>query len=106
MSINEAFFDIVKNRRSIRRSKPDPVPDEYITKIIDAARWAQSGANAQPWEFIVVKDKKLRETIIDKFMECRQEQWEIEKYRIPEARHPSMAEGLSPSSPGFKDAPA
>ena len=58
------FLDLVKNRRSIRRFKPDPVPDEYIEKIIEAARWAPSGYNSQPWEFLVVKDKGLRDRIL------------------------------------------
>lgn len=59
-----AFLELVKNRRSIRRFKPDPIPDEYIDKIIEAARWAPSGYNSQPWEFVVVKDKKLKDSIL------------------------------------------
>jgi len=59
---NEEFFQVVKNRRNIQKFSPEPVPDEYIEKIIDAAHWAQSGSNGQPWEFVVVKDtaKKMR----------------------------------------------
>ena len=51
----DSFLDLVKKRRSTHAFKPDPVPDEYVDKIIEAARWAPSGANSQPWEFIVVK---------------------------------------------------
>jgi nitroreductase len=58
------FLELVKNRRSIRRFKPDPVPDEDIEKIIEAARWAPSGYNSQPWEFVVVKDKGLKDRIL------------------------------------------
>lgn len=61
------FLELVKNRRSIRRFKPDPIPDEYIEKIIEAARWAPSGYNSQPWEFVVVKDKKLKDSILQPF---------------------------------------
>ena len=50
----EALLDLVKKRRSIRRFKPDPIPDEDIAKIIEVARWAPSGFNMQPWEFVVV----------------------------------------------------
>ena len=39
------FLELVRNRRSIRNLKPDPVPDEVIEKILEAARWAMSGAN-------------------------------------------------------------
>ncbi|MBI4334686.1 MAG: nitroreductase family protein [Chloroflexi bacterium] len=44
----DAFLDLVRRRRSIRRFKPDPVPEEYIEKILEAGRWAMSGANGQP----------------------------------------------------------
>jgi nitroreductase len=59
----DSLLKLVQNRRSVRRFKPDPVPDEYIEKIIEVARWAPSGFNMQPWEFVVVKDAKLKENI-------------------------------------------
>jgi nitroreductase len=60
----DEFLELVKNRRSIRHYKADPVSDEDIEKIIEAARWAPSGFNSQLWEFVVVKDPALREQII------------------------------------------
>jgi len=60
----ESFLELVKKRRSIRRFKPDPIPNEYVGKIIEAARWAPSGFNTQPWEFIVIKDKKLKDDVM------------------------------------------
>jgi nitroreductase len=60
----DSFLELVKKRRSIRRFKPDPIPDEYVDKIIEAARWAPSGFNTQPWEFIVIKDEKLRDDVM------------------------------------------
>jgi len=49
------------SRRSIRRFREDPVPDELIEKALDIARFAPSAHNNQPWVFVVVKDKeKLR----------------------------------------------
>jgi nitroreductase len=59
----EDFLDLVKKRRSIRSFRTDPVPDEYVNKIIEAARYAPSGANSQPWEFIVVKDQEIKDRI-------------------------------------------
>ena len=56
----DAFMEIVRNTRSIRRFRPDPVPDDSIDKIIEAGRWAPSGFNQQPWEFVVVKDAAYR----------------------------------------------
>ncbi len=48
----------MKARRSIRLFRPDPVPDEAINTILEAARWCQSASNKQPWRFIVVKGKE------------------------------------------------
>lgn len=57
------FLEILRNRRSIRRYKPDDVPDELLEKIMEAGRWAQSGDNAQPWRFIVVRDEKMKQRL-------------------------------------------
>jgi nitroreductase len=58
------FLNLVKNRRSMRSFKPDQVSDEDIDKILEAARWAPSGMNFQPWEFIVVKDREKIHSIL------------------------------------------
>lgn len=54
--------EAIERRRSIRKFREDPVPDECITALLDAARLAPSGCNAQPWRFKVVRDSgtKLR----------------------------------------------
>jgi nitroreductase len=48
---------LMKDRRSIRKFKPDPVEDEKIEQILEAGRWTQSASNRQPWRFIVIKNK-------------------------------------------------
>ena len=48
--------DAIRTRRSIRKFKPDPVPEEKIKRLLESARLAPSGTNTQPWRFIVVKD--------------------------------------------------
>ncbi len=42
--------------RSVRAFRPDSVPDELITEILEVARWTGSGSNRQPWTFVVVRD--------------------------------------------------
>jgi nitroreductase len=59
----ESFMEVIRKRRSIRAFKPDPVPDEVIEKIIEAAKWAPTGANTQLFEFIVVRDPDLKKQI-------------------------------------------
>ena len=61
----EALLEHVKRRRTIRRFKSDPIPDEDVEKIIEVARWAPSGFNSQPWDFVVVKKADLRKKIVD-----------------------------------------
>jgi len=56
-------FEAIKGRRSVRKYKRDVVPKELIEKMLDAARWAPSGGNIQPWKFIVISDKNLLELI-------------------------------------------
>jgi nitroreductase len=79
----QSFLELVKKRRSIRRFKPDPVPDEYIDKIIEAARWAPSGFNLQPWEFVVVKDKELKDSIVEFSRQHRTQSARLELTREP-----------------------
>ena len=57
------LFDAIYNCRAIRRFKPDPVPDEMIKRILDAAIRAPSGSNRQAWHFLVVKDPATKKAI-------------------------------------------
>ncbi|NTW57815.1 MAG: hypothetical protein HGA43_01450 [Nitrospirae bacterium] len=52
------LFDAIKGRKSIRRFKHTPVPDEDIRNILDAGRLAPSANNTQPWSFLVIKDNE------------------------------------------------
>ena len=56
----DSLLKLVKKRRSVRKLKTEPIPDEFVDKIIEVARWATSGANSQPWQFIVVKKEEFR----------------------------------------------
>jgi nitroreductase len=57
------FLELVKKRRSFRRYKPDPVPQDMIEKVLEAARNAPSAGNSQPWEFVVVQDAEAKKNI-------------------------------------------
>ncbi len=52
MEINDVFF----KRRSVRSFKKNPVPDDYIEKILSAAALAPTARNIQPWEFIIIRN--------------------------------------------------
>lgn len=103
MNIDE-LLGLMKKRRSIRRFKPDPIPDEYVTKVLEAARWAPSGANAQPWEFIVVKDQKTKDAMAELYRQIRPEHYFIEQTRQEDLRHNNLLT-MPTELPNFKDAP-
>ena len=52
------IFEVMATMRAMRRLKPDPVPDELIEKLVEAATWAPSGSNLQGYEFVVVTDRE------------------------------------------------
>jgi len=57
------IFEVIKGRRSIRKYKLKQVERELTEKLLEAARWAPSGSNIQPWLFIVVEDHEILEMV-------------------------------------------
>src|ERR1700730_9418390 len=57
------LFEIIRTTRSMRRLKPDPVPNELIRKILEAGVCAPRGGNMQRWRFLVIRDAKIKETV-------------------------------------------
>jgi nitroreductase len=55
----------IRNRRTVRRFKSNPVDEEMLQMILEAGRWAPSFSNLQPWKFIVIRDSALK-TALDK----------------------------------------
>jgi nitroreductase len=64
------LFDVMYTNRAVRQYTDDPVPEELIGKILDAAVHAPSGSNSQRWRFIVITDPKLRATMGDEYAEA------------------------------------
>ena len=56
--------EAIEQRRSIRKFKHDDVPDEVLSELLDAARLAPSGSNAQPWRFKIVKERENKERLV------------------------------------------
>lgn len=57
------LFETVEKRRSIRKFKPNPIPDKDLKKILEAGRLAPSGGNRQPWSFIVVRKPETKKKL-------------------------------------------
>ncbi|MDP2644485.1 MAG: nitroreductase family protein [Desulfobacterales bacterium] len=100
----DEFLKFVRERRTIRNFKTDPVPDDTVEKILEAARWAPSGANAQPWEFIVVKDPQTRLKIATLYADYWRAIYDIEKSRVEDLKHQGFTT-LPTGTPGFVNAP-
>ena len=65
----ETLMDVVRNRLTSRAFRPDiAVPREHMEMVLEAARHAPSGANAQPWHYIVVTDPAVKKQIADYFV--------------------------------------
>jgi nitroreductase len=86
------LFEAMYTTRSMRRLKPDPVPDETIVKIIEAATMGPSGSNRQPWIFIVVTKQETKDFVAVRYRKA----WDF--YLSPSARkvldeEPESAQG-------------
>ena len=64
--LGEAIFTL----RAIRRLKPDPIPDEDLRAVLEAAIRAPNGGNTQPWRFLVVRDPALRSKLGEIYREA------------------------------------
>ncbi len=57
------FFEILGTTRSMRRLRPDPVPDALIKQILEAGTAAANGGNTQKWRFLVIKDPAIKQAV-------------------------------------------
>jgi nitroreductase len=83
------FFESMRMRRTVRDFAPDPVPDEVIDAAIGVAASAPSGANMQPWQFVVVRDPEVKRRIRQA---AEAEEKESYENRMP----PEWLEALAP----------
>ena len=58
-------LETMEKWRTIRRFRPDPVPEEVLGRLLNALRLAPSGGNLQPWKFIVVRDPTTKERVAE-----------------------------------------
>jgi nitroreductase len=59
------LMEAIKGRRSIRKYRTDPVPEEALQTVLEAARWAPSWSNTQCWRLVVVRDKETKSKLAD-----------------------------------------
>ncbi|MEM7324893.1 MAG: nitroreductase family protein [Actinomycetota bacterium] len=66
------LYEAMSTLRAVRRLRPDPIPDEVVERVLQAACWAPTGGNQQPWRVIVVDDPARKA----KLAEIYKPQWE------------------------------
>lgn len=75
----EELLSVIRTRRSVRVYKTGKVSDQQLQAILEAARWAPSGANTQPWEFVVTRDRKKMKRV----REIYSNEWKQRKLEDP-----------------------
>lgn len=83
----EDFYELLKKRKSIRKYKSDPVPQEKLERILSAGMEAPSGKNRQNWKFFVVQGKKR-----DEYLSYSQKTWSKLKDVLSQRLKPSLYE--------------
>jgi nitroreductase len=82
------LFETVYTTRSLRRFRPDPIPEEVLFQIFDAAIRAPSGQNAQDWRFVVVTDPAIKQQM----QSWAEEGWA--RYQPRYAKNPALMDQL------------
>ncbi len=81
------LFDIIRDRRSIRKYQNKPVPRGSIEEILIAAGWAPSAHNAQPWRFIVLTEEAAKKDLAEAMAEAWAEDMAKDGVKIEEDIH-------------------
>jgi len=57
------LYEAMRTLRAVRRLRPDPVPDDVLARVLEAATWAPTGGNAQPWRVVAVRDPEAKQRL-------------------------------------------
>lgn len=69
------FYEVVFKRRSIRKFREEKVSEEVLNRILEAARWAPSAGNTQPWHFIIITKPKIKQKIAEICTKYSRKHW-------------------------------
>lgn len=97
-----ALLRLIRGRRSVRRFENDPVPRQAIARILEAGRHAPSGANRQPWRYVVVDDPATKKAIQT---ECERVEARFHRNAPVDLASWMKARGITPQKPFLEDAP-
>jgi nitroreductase len=99
---DSGLLDLFAKRQSVRRYKSDPVPEEHLRMILDAARRPPTSGNQQPWKFLVVRNKAAIERLRVRCLQLHEASWPADlSAEEKTSRRGQAAEGLA----GYFSAP-
>jgi len=102
----EEFRALMTARRSMRKFRKEPLGDDMIRLLIDTVRHAPSAGNGQPWDFIIVRDQKMKNEIADLYVRQLDSKYRIEQLRQPRGLWFYGENPLPPPDAPFRDAGA
>lgn len=62
------LYEALRTTRAVRRHRPDAIPEDVLRRVLEAATWAPTGGNAQPWRVVVVRDAGKRRALRDLYL--------------------------------------
>jgi nitroreductase len=57
------IYEAMKTLKAVRKLRPDPIPDDVMHRVLEAATWAPTGGNRQPWRIVLVKDRAKKQRL-------------------------------------------
>jgi nitroreductase len=99
---DSGLLDLFAKRQSVRRYKSDPVPEEHLRLILDAARRPPTSGNQQPWKFLVVRNKATIERLRTRCLQLYEASW---PQNLPAEEKAARRESSSKGLAGYFSAP-
>ena len=99
-------MEILATTRAMRRLKPDPVPDELLERLVEAATWGPSGSNMQSYEYIVVTDRDVMARLAVLWRRCVEQYLERAGAGTPAASDPGIVGAIRYQAEHFHETPA
>ncbi|MFA7297353.1 MAG: nitroreductase family protein [Dehalococcoidia bacterium] len=88
----ERVSELFRNQRAVRTFTADPVPDDVLLSVLDAATRAPSGSNTQPWRFLVIRDRAVKEALSLEYERAQAERAGRPEPTVEQARAGIMAQ--------------
>lgn len=80
----DVLYSLLSTTRSIRRIADTPIPDDMLERVLQAAVWAPSGGNRQPWRIVAVRDRAIKQSLADLYVDEWADYVEFNLAKVPD----------------------